>query len=167
MGRPQLITTFAAALTLALLSGAFATAVGENAPPFDLKDQFGKQWKLADLKDQVTVIVAANPKSGKAMGPWVDNLKLKYAGKIHLLGLMDLHTVPWIGRGIAKSRIKKETSDPLMLDFNGDTSKNYLVSDKYPVVVVIDKNGVVRALRQTDYSREVFEATIEVIDKAL
>ncbi len=142
-----------------------ALAPGESAPSFELKDQFGKLWKSSDKKDSIVVIVAANPDSGRAMGPWVDNLKAKFGGKIELLGLMDLHTVPWIGRGIARSRIKSETKDPLMLDFDGATAKAYCVNSKYPVVVVIDGKGILRSVQKTVYSNEAFNATASAIGK--
>ena len=132
---------------LALACSAFAAdspklELERRAPDFELKDQFGREWKLADLEGGVVVVVAANPKSGRAMGPWVDNLKTKYEGKVHILSLMDLHTVPGIGRGFARGRIKKETKDPVMLDFWGPTSKAYLVNNDNPVVVVIAQKGL-------------------------
>lgn len=155
--------------TLVILSipSAFAVQTGKPAAKFELKDQFDKLWKLPDLKDNVVVLVAANRESGRAMGPWVDKLKDKYGTKIQLLGLLDLHKVPGIGRGIAKSRIRKETSDPIMLDWNGNTCKDYQVSDKHPVVVVIDKKGVVQAVQAANYTEKAYDTIASSIDKAL
>jgi peroxiredoxin len=144
-----------------------ALQTGEKAPDFKLNDQFGKTWDLSNLSGSVVVVVVANRDSGRAMGPWVDNLKKKYGDKIQLLGLMDLHTIPGIGRGIAKSRIRKETSDPLMLDFNGSTAKAYDVSSKIPVVVVIDKNAVVKAVQKNEYSADRFKGVSNTIDTLL
>ncbi len=152
---------------LALSSAAMALQLGEKAPDFKLNDQFGKTWELSALSGKVIVVVAANRDSGRAMGPWVDNLKSKYGDKIQLLGLMDLHTIPGIGRGIAKSRIRKETKDPLMLDFNGATAKSYDVSSKVPVVVVIDKSSNIKALQKNDYSEDRFKSISNAIDAAL
>ena len=147
-----------AALFVALLfalpythSPAATPVVGARAPGFDLKDQFGKPWKLDGLAGQVTVLVAADTNSGRAMGPWVDALKAKYAGKVCILGLLDLHSVPGIGRGIAKSRIRSETKDPMMLDFSGTISRAYGVSSKLPTVVVIDKGSIVQAVVAAAY----------------
>lgn len=154
-------------LVLAAVPLVLALQVGTNAPDFDLKDQFDKEWSLANLNGQVVVVVAADKNSGNLMGPWYDSLKGKYTGKIQLLGLLDLHTVPSIGRGIAKSRIKSETQDPMMLDFNGSTGKAYEVSSDYPVVVVINKNGIVKSIQETKYTDSAFAQTSKAIDAAL
>ena len=54
-----------------------------------------------------------------------------------------------------------------MLDFNGATAKAYLVSDKYPVVVVIDKTGIVRDIQKTTYNEPAYKSTTNAVDKAL
>jgi hypothetical protein len=156
----------AALLTLTLVSSAMALQIGDKAPAFKLLDQFGKVWELAALKNNVVVVVAANRDSGPMMAPWMDGLKSRYTGKIKLLGLMDLKGIPSIGRGIARSRIRRETSDPLMVDFDGPTGSAYMVSSKYPVVVVIDKGGIVRALEKT-HTASAASAVNAAIDKAL
>ena len=150
----------------ACASSCLALQTGDQAPAFKLMDQFGKTWELAKLKDSVVVVVAANRDSGQMMAPWIDGLKPKYSGKIQLLGLMELKGIPGMFRGMARSRIKKETQDPLMIDFDGSTGKAYEVSSKYPVVVVIDKTGVLRSIEKT-YSKDAFKTVTEAIDKAL
>ena len=165
--KPQLITALVGVLALSVLAGAFAIQPEESAPPFKLADQFGKTWDLSELKGTVVVLVAANADSGRKMGPWVDKLKKDYPNNAELLGLMDLHDLPGIVRGIAKARIRKETKDPLMLDFNGSTAKAYSVSDKHPVVVVIDRKGLVRSVKRTDYTATAYKATAAAIDAAL
>ncbi|MCX6346024.1 MAG: hypothetical protein NT018_13290 [Armatimonadetes bacterium] len=147
--------------------GALALGVGENAPAFKIEDQFGKTWDSAALKGNVVVVIVANRDSGRAMDPWVSNLKSNYGSKIQLLGLLDLHTIPGIVRGIARARIRKETSDPLMLDFGGKIAGSYLVSDNYPVVVVIDKSLVVKGLQKTQYNQSAYGNITDAIDAAL
>lgn len=167
MAKTRMISISMLILILSLAVSAMAIDNGTAAPGFDLKDQFGKNWNLSNLRGNVTVVIAANPDSGRLMGPWVDNLKTRYGSKVQIIGLMDLHSVPGIGRGIARSRIRKETSDPLMLDFNGSTARAYSVSDKYPVVAVIDKNGVVRALQKSTFTQQGFNSVARAIDNAL
>lgn len=167
MSKSQMICAVAVICAFMVSSYAMALQVGEKAPDFKLKDQFGKTWELAKLNDEVVVVVAADKNSGRDMGPWVDNLKSTYGDKIRLLGLMDLHDIPWIGRGIAKSRIKKETKDPLMLDFKGSTGKAYEANSKAPVVVVIDRTSVSKAAHNGKYSDKAFESISEAIDASL
>jgi len=162
-----LIVILAMALAVSTLAQP-TLQVGSQAPDFSLKDQFGKAWSLSGLNGTITVLVAANTDSGRLMGPWVDGLKAKFANKgAQIIGLLDLHTVPGIGRGIARSRIKRETNDPMMLDFNGSIGRAYGVSSKYPVVVVIDKSGVVKAVTKTTYDQQAFTQIVKAVDTAL
>jgi predicted transcriptional regulator len=167
MRRMLFITVLAAALAAALSSGVFAIQAGTRAPDFSLSDQFGKQWTLSGLAGNVTVLVAADRNSGRSMGPWVDTLKNRYSGRIQILALMDLHDIPGIGRGIAKSRIRDETKDPVMIDFHGTIAKAYGVNSKYPVVVVIDKGSIVRAVQTGSYSDDTFRPISAAINTAL
>lgn len=156
-----------AALGLVTASGAAALDQGQKAPAFKLQDQFGKTWDLAAQKGRVVVIVAADRDSGRAMDPWVSNLKSTYGSRITLVGLLDLHSIPGLFRGIAKSRIRKETSDPLALDFGGQIAKAYGVSSKLPTVVVIDREGIVRSAQTLAHTPDVFKVTAAAIDQAL
>lgn len=167
MAKSILTGVLVTALVLSMALGAFAIETGKSAPDFSLKDQFGKAWSLDGMKGKVTVVIVANPKSGESMGPWVDNLNTTYGNKIEVLGMLDLQSVPGIGRGIAKIRIRRETKEPMMLDFSGDITKSYGVSDDYPVVVVIDKNSVAISIQKVKYSSKAFDSTSAAIDKAL
>ncbi len=161
-------TAAALGAALVLASAALALQTGDSAPPFKLADQFGKVWDSSTVLDNnVVVIVAADRESGRAMGPWVENLKKDYGKRVQLLGLLQLRGIPGIGRGIARSKIRKETKDPLMIDFNGDTGKAYDVSSQYPVVVVIDKSGNVSDIEKTEHNAKAYKATCAAIDKAL
>lgn len=144
-----------------------ALQTGQNAPAFKLADQFDKGWDITALKGNVIVVLAADRDSGKAMDPWMSNFKDGYGSKIKLLGLLDLHGVPGLFRGMAKSRIRKETKDPLMLDFSGATARAYMVNSKTAVVVVIDRTGVVRYLTSGAFSDESLKAARAAIDRAL
>lgn len=163
----QLVTALVGLLAMCLVAGAFAIQSDKAAPQFRLDDQFGKTWDLSKLRGEVVVVVAANSDSGRKMGPWVDQLKKDHPKNVRILGLMDLHHLPGLVRGFAKGRIKKETNDPLMLDFNGKTAKDYSVSDKHPVVVVIDRKGVVRSVEATEYTADAYKSTTTAIKKAL
>lgn len=159
-----------ALLMAVLLAPAFAQPtlqVGTRGPDFALKDQFDKSWSLSGLSGTVTVLIVADSDSGRAMGPWVDALKARYSNKVQTLGMLDLHTVPGIGRGIARSRIRRETKDPLMLDFSGSIGRTYGVSSKVPTIVVIDKTGVVRAVVRGAFDQASFNGIAAAVDKAL
>ena len=157
-------------ITAALASVSPALEIGQPAPLFDLKDQFGETWKLSEVKGRVVVLVASTKKSGELMGPWVDGLKNKYPNRkdtLRLYTLVDLHTIPGLFHNLAISRIKRETKDPVLIDFDGKTAKAYEASDNYPVVIVIGKDSVVREVKKTKMDKTAFDAVTSAIDKAL
>lgn len=151
---------------IALTIPVLALEAGQEAPKFELKDQFDVTWSLSELKGDVVVLIAATPKSGEAMGPWVTGLENKYGDQIKLVGMMNLHSLPGFIRSIAKSRIRKKTEQPLMLDYTGSTSKTYGVNDQNPVVVVIDSESRVQAVAGP-HSEEAFASFTAVIDGLL
>lgn len=157
----------AIALVCLISSSVWALDVGQAAPGFKLADQFGKVWDVSALKGSVVVVIAADKHSGRGMDPWVKGLKEKYGSKIVLLGLLDLRDVPGIGRGIARYRIRRETSDPLMLDFKGNVADDYLVNSRNPIVVVIGKNLAVKAVAKSGYSESGYASIASAIDAAL
>lgn len=141
--------------------------VGQNAPGFQLGDQFNKTWKHTDLKGKVVVLIVADKHSGRAMGPWVEKLKAQYPNKIQILGMLDLHSVPGIGRGIAKKRIRNETKEPMMLDFQGKTAKAHEVTSTCPVVIVMDKDGVAKACQKSSCTPAAYKSVTDAVDAAL
>lgn len=154
-------------LTLAFLAvPSLALHTGDQAPAFDLNDQFDKLWSLNELKGNVVVVVAATPKSGEAMDPWIKSLGERYGPQVTLVGMMDLHCLPGIIRCIAKARIKKCTDQPLMLDFSGETSRTYRANDRNPVVVVIDRDSKIQAVAE-NHTEETFQSVTVVIDRLL
>ena len=167
MSRMRIIAALVVTIAVVLVSTVFALQIGQSAPSFMLQDQFNKTWSLIGQRNSVVALVVADRDSGRLMGPWVEKLKSSYGSKIQVLGLLDLHSVPGIGRGIAKSRIRSETKDPLMLDWRGDVAKVYTVSSKHPVVVVIDGKGVIRAIQATTFTPQACNAISAAIDSAL
>jgi predicted transcriptional regulator len=161
-------TAGALAITIALITApAAGLSVGSPAPAFDLKDQFDRTWRLADLNGKIVVLMVADQHSGQAMRPWGDNLSPTYGSKIQLLGLLDLHTYSRFLRGIVAARIRNETNKPMLLDFDGMVGAAYEASSRYPVIVVIDRQGVVRGIQRSTFTREAFAAVREAIDAAL
>lgn len=142
-------------------------SVGSPAPVFDLKDQFDRVWRLTDLRGKVVVLMAADQHSGREMKPWGDNLSEAFGATIQLLGLLDLHTYPSFLRIFAAARIRSETDKPMMLDFSGAIGVAYEVSSRYPVIVVIDRQGVVRGIHKTTFTREAFAGAREAVEAAL
>lgn len=157
----------AVAIAVLVAAPAAALTVGSPAPPFDLKDQFDRPWRMTDLRGRVVVLMAADQHSGQGMRPWGDNLSEAFGTKIQLLGLLDLHSYPSFLRPFVAARIRSETDKPMMLDFSGAMGTAYEVSSRYPVIVVIDRLGIVRGVYKTTFARDAFASAREAIEAAL
>ncbi len=157
------------ALTAQVAAAAAGLTTGMPAPPFELKDQFDRLWRLADQRGKVVVVMAADQHSGELMRPWGDILSPTYGSNILLLGILDLHTYPGFLRGLVAARIRSETDrgKPMLLDFEGGVGAAYEVSSRYPVIVVIDRHGVVRGIQKSVLTKEALAAAREAIDAAL
>lgn len=161
-------TTLLVIATLTLITAPTAVLnIGSPAPAFDLKDQFDRVWRLADLRGKVVVLMAADQHSGQGMRPWGDNLSDTFGTQIQLLGLLDLHTYPSFLRIFVAARIRSETGKPMLLDFSGAVGAAYEVSSRYPVIVVIDRQGMVQGIYKTTFTREAFAGAREAIEAAL
>lgn len=153
---------------IALLTAPTAVlTLGLPAPAFDLKDQFDRVWRLADLRGKIVVLMAADQHSGQGMRPWGDNLSAAFGTQIQLLGLLDLHTYVSFLRVFVAARIRSETDKPMLLDFSGAIGAAYEVSSRYPVIVVIDRQGMVRGIYKTTFTRDAFAGAREAIEAAL
>lgn len=160
-------TRGAVTLVVFVAASAGLLRVGSPAPPFDLRDQFDRVWRLADLRGTVFVLMAGDQHSGREMKPWGDHLSDAFGMKIQLLGLLDLHTYPSFLRGFVAARIRGETDKPMLLDFAGTVGAAYEVSSRYPVIVVIDRAGVIRGVYRTVFTREAFTAAHDAVESAL
>lgn len=161
------------ALTLvAILTTQVAAAelrIGMPAPPFELKDQFGRAWRLVDLRRKVVVGVAVNQHSGEMIRPWANTLFKAYGSRIQPLGILDLRTYPEVLRGTVAARIRRDTnrSQPMLLDFTGRIGTAYEVSSRYPVVVVIDRRGVIRGIQKSVWTPKALAGARSAVDAAL
>jgi hypothetical protein len=153
------MSTAAIILVIALAAQVAAAAglsVGASAPPFELNDQYNRVWRLGDLRGKVVVVIAVNQRSGEMIRPWASTLFASYGSRIQPLGILDLHTYPGALRGLVAAQVRRQTdrSQPMLLDFKGRTGAAYGVSSLYPVIVVIDRRGVVRGIQRSVWTRK-------------
>lgn len=143
--------------------------VGKAAPDFTLTDCFGKQHKLADLKDKVVVLEWVNqqcPWSVKAIED-VKKLRKKFDEKgVVWLGIESTH-----GRkpGENVEYIKeKELNYPILMDNDGKVGRTYGARTT-PHLFVINKGNLVYAgaLHDDQYGRKKEGEARHYIDEAL
>ncbi len=170
--RKEALAAIAIILVIALAAQVVAAAglsVGAPAPPFELNDQYNRVWRLGDLRGKVVVVIAVNQRSGEMIRPWASMLFASYGSRIQPLGILDLHTYPGALRGLVAAQVRRETnrSQPMLLDFKGRAGAAYGVSGRYPVIVVIDRRGVVRGLLRSVWTSKALADARRAIDAAL
>jgi hypothetical protein len=136
-------------IILLILFGNFAQAgqqlIGAKAPEFSLLDQFDKPVSTRQLEGSIVVLIASDREGSVQNPPWKDAILNKFKGKVVLLGVADLRSVPFF----LKSRIKKDFQkhrDSVLLDWDGVVFTSYLLTKKVSNVILIDRNGHLRYL---------------------
>jgi hypothetical protein len=55
----------------------------------------------------------------------------------------------------------------MLLDFEGSVGAAYEVSSRYPVIVIIDRRGVIRGIQKSVVTKEALARAREAIDAAI
>src|SRR5688572_16825356 len=133
-----------AGLTTALAYAAGA-AIGKPAPDFTLKDQTGKEVKLAEFKGKVVVLEWYNPNCPVTVKHHVDTPTMKNTfNKYKDKGVVWLAICSQSGSSVetnAAGAKKLGTVTPVLDDSAGKVGRAYGATNT-PHMFIIDKNGV-------------------------
>jgi len=136
-------------LNLALVARAGATTNSIVAAPtatntcaqFTLLDQFEKTHHFTFPKGKPVVLTVADKKGSEDIKAWAHPLAERFGEKIIIAGLADVSTVPGPLRGLVRSKFKKAISYPVMLDWDGDSSRSFNYTKGKANVYLISENG--------------------------
>jgi hypothetical protein len=118
-------------------------AIGTRFGDFSLQDQFDKPVNIRQLEGSIVVLIASDKEGSVQNAPWKDAVLNKFKGKVVLLGVADLRSVPFF----LKSKIKKDfqnNPDGVILDWDGVVFTSYLLTKKVSNVILVDRKGLVR-----------------------
>lgn len=151
--------------------GAYAQTVEVKsiAPNFSLKDQNDKLFELSILHGKVIVITASGREGANDNRVWGEAIGKKYGDKLVYLGAADLRGVPPLFRWFAL-QIAQKTSSPgisLLLDWEGKIFKAYNLVPEVSNVVIIDKDGNIRAKEAGKCDQEALRRLFKAIDMIL
>ena len=145
-----------------------APAALTNAPTLIvLNDQFDAPQTLQFPTTNITVLTIADKKGSDQIAGWVAPLKKKYAERIDIRGIADVSTVPKVLRGTVRKAFRNQQSYPVMMDWSGDTVKDFEYLPERANLYLLDRDG--RILKHA--AGEVGEAKLkkfsDAIDSAL
>ena len=126
-------------------------AIGDDAEPFTLDDQFGTAHSISFGRGTpATVLVFADRGCVDTVRPWVEHLTDGRAPAVRVVGIAAVGTVPKLVRGAVRGLLKEQP--PVLLDWGNRVSDRYGYEGGHCVLVVVDAAGRVRERVSGEYS---------------
>jgi hypothetical protein len=164
---------------LAVISSAEGTTdellnIGVSAPYWTLKDANDKEYKLSDFKGEILLIIGSDKKGDSGNEIWGEKIAKKYKGRIVIIGMADLQSVPFFYRWKVRAdfRDRRDTPSakygvPILLDWKGVLAQSYGFKPEVSNLILIDAKGIVRHALRGRYSEEAFNTLSKMIDSLL
>jgi len=134
-------------------------AIGKTALEFVLQDQFEQSWAWTKhWKGKPTVIVMSDRAGSDYTTKWSEPLHTKFKERIQLVAIADVSSVPSFIKGLVRSKFKEAFANSILLDWDGDVCKYYVLQPGIPNVFFLDAQGIVRLHTWGKGAREHVEA---------
>ena len=117
--------------------------IGQPAPPFELKDVYGKTFTLGEFKDMIVVLEWFNPNCPFVRGRHGDQTMQKTYAKFAGKGVVWLAIDSTAGAKPDKDRIhaaEQHLAYPVLMDSDGRVARAYQAKTT-PHMFVIDRSG--------------------------
>ncbi len=152
---------FALPLFAAMIrESGFSASTFVKAADFELKDQYNKEARYSFPRSKITVLTFGDRKGAEQIEGWVRPLWEKYRDRIDQKGIAVLSAVPRFARGMVRMIFKTQIKHSVLLDWKGEVSRAYGVSQGAANLYVIDQSGnvIFKTVGPADESRldEVF-----------
>lgn len=155
-------------VALIFLSSNLNVSFADNkAKDFSLKDQFGKVHDYKFPREKISILAFADKDGSEQLEAWIRPLYEKYGDRVDIHGVAELSAVPSIARGIVRVMIKKNSKQPVMLDWKGDVSKSYAYEKDKANIVLIDGKGNIIAREVGASDAKKLEEFYKKVDKLL
>lgn len=125
---------------------------------FGLKDQNDRYTEVNFPSDRPVVLIFGDRKGSEQIGGWSKPLYDGYGDKVYIFGVASLDGVPTYARGLVRRLIKRQTSYPVLLDWGGKVAKGLGYESGKAFVVVVGKDGTVKATRSGPASESSLNA---------
>lgn len=148
MKSPAVLLSIAFALLVtatSLIAGDVPKAIGKKAVPFTLEDQFERKWTWSrHWMGKPTVLVLSDWKGSDFTPSWTTPLTETFKERVKFVALADVSLAPSFIHNMLRSKFREAYSYSILLDWDGDVFKHYLVQPGLPNVIYVDAEGVVR-----------------------
>ena len=141
MKRVLVIALFTLLLMREVVAQTCVVAVTNVPAKIELSDQFEAKQSLVFPTTNLTFLVIADKTGSEQLAAWVAPVKEKFGNSVAIVGIADVSAVPRPMRGMVRKKFKKAQAYPVMLDWSGDTVKQFAISPNQANVLLVDYRG--------------------------
>lgn len=136
-------------------------------PPFSLSDQYERSQSIVFPTNRVMILTVADRTGNEHVDPWVQALKRRYAGRVEILGVADVSSVPVFLRGMVRRRFQKARPHSVLMDWEGTVTRALAAQRNKANVYVIDPSGRVCAAVSEPMSDLSLNSVVQVVESLL
>ena len=142
---------------------------GTIAPDFTLKDQYDTQFRLSQFRGENVLLFGFDKDSISRGQTWLDLFLEQYVEELRILPIANGSGVSLFARLFLKGKVKSDLREAgaevnlpsVLLDWEGEVSRQYGMPLQMPTAVLIDRGGYIRLVHPlpqltADEVREVF-----------
>lgn len=143
--RLVLMTLLGIIVSASVTMGFYSSLTGKKAKDFVLEDQFSKEHSWEKFSGKPTVLLLGDREGSKFSDNWSKPLFTRYGNAIHLVAIADVSSVPFFLKGFIRGKFRDVYTNPILMDWDGETVEYYDIQKNVTTFIAIDKQGVIRA----------------------
>ncbi len=145
--------------------GRAATNTPHRLHSFQLKDQYEQARRYDFPKTNLSFVVVADQKGADQLSAWIQPVHDHFAARIDIDGVADMSPVPSPLRGMVRRSFLKQSSYPVMLDWEGAVVKQFHPRPKVANVYVVAKDGTILESWSGPATREQIKKLLSALDR--
>lgn len=146
--RAFLLTTTLGAAVLARAAHAERSQPANHTrlASFELADQFGRSHRIEFPRSRPLLLLVSDRKGSAEVDDWIPPLKKHWGTVADIAGIADVHGIPSFLRDRIRTAIRENRKSPVMLDFEGEITRQLDCADRKANVFLFDPSGKLAAV---------------------